>query len=297
MSGFRVAIIGAGRMGQGLGVALIHGGAMVAIVSRSLRPVVPPLVLHTGTRADAVRGAEFVLLATPDDVIGLVAARLAEDSAVGPRHIVLHLSGLLDRRALAPLEETGAGLGSFHPLQTVADPATAPERLAGAYAGIEGDARARAGGERLAGALRMTPVFLEPAAKPAYHAAATFAANYTVAVAGVAERVALTAGIAPELAARMYRPLLEGAVANLRLGPAAALTGPVRRGDLATIQAHLAVLQPPDRRLYCELGLAALELARAGGLGEELASRVEELLAPGARLIDPPPAPRMVRRS
>lgn len=282
MNGFRVAVIGAGRMGQGLGLALAKAGATVSLVSRSRRQVLPPLELHPGPLATATRGAEFVLLATPDDVIGIVARRLADEAAADSSHIVLHLSGLLGVAALAALSGSGASLGSFHPLQTIADPATAPERLAGAYAGIEGDRRAKAGGERLARALRMTPVLLEPAAKPAYHAAATFVANYTLALAGVAERLAISAGIAPELAGRMFRPLLEGAVANLRLGPAAALTGPVRRGDLATIRAHLGILAPADRRLYCDLGLATLALARVAGLPQETAARVEEVLLQGA---------------
>src|SRR5262249_22636903 len=152
---------------------------------------------------------------------------------VGPGHAVLHVSGLLDRSALEALSLTGAGLGSFHPLQTIADPASAAERLRGAYAGIEGDDRALAAGRRLAQALAMVPVPLEARMKPLYHAGAVFAANFTTAVAGVAEELARTAGIPAETARRLYVPLVEGAALNLRaLGAVAALTGPIRRGDL-----------------------------------------------------------------
>ena len=87
------------------------------------------------------------------DAIEAAAGSLLDRGAVQGGHAVLHLSGLLDRRALAPLERTGAALGSFHPLQTVADPRTAPERLKGAWAGIEGDLRARHAGEELADVL------------------------------------------------------------------------------------------------------------------------------------------------
>ena len=260
-----VAIIGAGRMGRGLALAIRRAGGEVALLSR-------------GRKAEETRGAALVLIATPDEAIGDVAGELAHDGAVGERQVVLHLSGLLDRRALEPLVFTGAGLGSFHPLQAIADPASAPERFAGAFAGLEGDERALTAGERLASALGMRAVRLAPGAKPAYHAGAVVASNYTVVLAGMAERLAREAGVAAEAAATMYLPLMRGTVANLVLGPAAALTGPVRRGDVATVRSHLAVLGKEDRVLYRTLGLAALRLAREAGLPPEAAAEVERVL-------------------
>jgi predicted short-subunit dehydrogenase-like oxidoreductase (DUF2520 family) len=274
----QVAIIGAGRMGQGLALALSAAGAEVMLLSRRPHPLSPPLVLHSGPRADAVRAAVLVILATPDDAIPQVAAELAEERAVGPPQVVLHLSGLLDRRALNALGTSGAGLGSFHPLQTIVEPSSAAERLAGCYAGIEGDARALAAGRRLAADLRMLPVALATERKAGYHAGAVFAANYTVALAGIAERLARGAGVPPDVAARLYLPLMRGAVSNLELGPAAALTGPIRRGDVETIRAHLDALDRTDRELYRSLGLVALRLAREAGLKTESARRVERIL-------------------
>jgi predicted short-subunit dehydrogenase-like oxidoreductase (DUF2520 family) len=195
--------------------------------------------------------------------------------------VVLHLSGLLDRRALADLEPSGAGLGSFHPLQSIADPVAAPERLAGAYAGIEGDQRALAAGKEIASLLGMTAVPLSGEAKAAYHAGAVMAANYTVALAGVAERLARAAGVPADVAARLYLPLVRGAAANLADGPVAALTGPVRRGDARTVEAHLAVLSEEDRELYRRLGREALRLARLAGLDTAAAARVEAVLGRG----------------
>jgi len=225
-----------------------------------------------------VRGADIVLLAVPDDAVIPLAGELADEGSITPGHVVLHLSGLLDREALAPLRGTGAALGSFHPLQTIADPTTAPERLAGAYAGIEGDDRAAAAGEGLAAALGMHPVRVSAMGKPAYHAGAVFAANFTTALAAVAERLARSAGIAPDVARALYLPLFQGAVVNLADGPVAALTGPVRRGDIRTIEAHLAVLGPEEARLYRPLAREALALARQAGLPAEAAARVAEAL-------------------
>lgn len=260
-----VAIIGAGRMGRGLAIALGQAG-------------VPARLLGRERQADEVRRAALILVATPDDAIADVAADLARDRAIAEHHVVLHLSGLLDRLALQALAVTGAGLGSFHPLQSIAEPATAPDLLRGAYAGLEGDERALAAGERLAHLLGMRPVRLAPGAKPAYHAGAVVASNYAVALAALAEQLARRAGVPAPVAAKLYLPLLRGTVANLERGPAGALTGPIRRGDVATIRRHLAALAPEERSLYRELGRVALRLAREAGLADVSADAVERAL-------------------
>lgn len=279
MSQPRITIIGAGRMGQGLGLALKRRGYKVVLLNRTPRDVIPPLILHQGSLAEATAGAELVLIATPDDAIPEVAGQLASERAITRDQVVLHLSGLLDKKALLPLEQSGAACGSFHPVQSVAEPGTAAERLKGAYVGIEGDERALVAAERLANTLRMVPVRIPAEAKPAYHAGAAFVANYTVALVGVAERLARSAGVPPDIAGRLYLPLLAGAVANLtQLGPAAALTGAVRRGDVQTIQSHLDALEPQDRELYRMVGRAAILLAREAGLAESSLRRVEEAL-------------------
>jgi predicted short-subunit dehydrogenase-like oxidoreductase (DUF2520 family) len=260
-----IAIIGAGRMGQGLGLALAGAGVEVAVLGRT-------------RRLEDIRRARVVLLAVPDDAIGVVAASLARENAVDASQVVLHLSGLLDRLALHALAFTGAALGSFHPLQSVAEPSTAAARLRGAFAGLEGDDRALAIGERLAVALGMHAVRLAPGAKAGYHAGAVFASNYAVVLASVAERLARRAGVASAEAGAMYLPLMQGTVANLGLGPASALTGPIRRGDAASVRRHLAALEPAERALYRALGLVALRLAREAGLGEAPAASVERAL-------------------
>lgn len=275
----RVAVVGAGRMGQGIALALSRSGVPVTLLSRRTKPVPAPLAVQVDDWAGGCRGADVVVIATPDGVIGSIAERLAAEGCVSGRQSVLHLSGLLDRNALRALDGTGAGLGSFHPLQSVSDPAAAPERLRGAYAGIEGDARALAVGEQLAGLLGMTPVRISSTAKPAYHAGATLVANYTVTLMGMAVRLAEGAGVPADLAARIYLPLLHGAAQNLdRLPPALALTGAIRRGDAATVAAHLAALAPDDRVLYAVVGLEALALSRQAGLEAGSAGEVESVL-------------------
>ena len=114
----------------------------------------------------------------------------------------------------------------------------------------------------------------------AYHAGAVFMANYAVALASVAEQLAQRAGVPPDIAGRLYLPLLSGAVRNLEgTPPVRALTGPIRRGDISTVRAHLAALSGTDRRLYAVLGLQTLSLARRAGLADEPATELELLLS------------------
>ena len=110
--------------------------------------------------------------------------------------------------------------------------------------------------------------------------AAAFVANYTVALVGVAERLARSAGVPADIAARLYLPLLgrRGGKSD-SLGTAASLTGAVRRGDEQTIQAHLKALSPRGQELYRTVGRAAIALAREAGLGECAVKRVDEALA------------------
>jgi len=281
-AGRRVLIIGAGRMGRGVGLALARAGVDVRLFSRTRREVVAPLAKRPA-QADTIESAaavcDLILLAVPDDGIVALAAELGQGTSLSSRHAVLHFSGLLDRTALFGLAATGAGLGSFHPLQTIADPDSAPDMLRGAYAAIEGDGAALEAGRWLAARLGMEPVVIPAAGKAAYHAGATIVANYTVALLGLAERLALAAGVGPGVAGRLYLPLLRGAASNLeRLGAVHALTGPIRRGDVRTIAAHLATLDEPTAELYRLIGLEALALARQAGLEESAARLVEQAL-------------------
>lgn len=266
-------------MGAGLGLALAAAGHRVSLLVRTPRPAPNGVGLSVGARSwrEAVGAASVVIVATPDAAIRSVADLLARaDRAIGARHVVLHLSGLLDREALAPLGGSGAGLGSLHPLQAVADPAGATARFAGSYAAVEGDPSAVTVAIELARGVGMTPVEVAASAKPAYHAAAAITSNYAVTLVAVARRIAERAGIAPALAADMYLPLLHGTVGNLeRLGPEGALTGAIRRGDAATVSAHIAALGGAERRLYVVLGFETVALARAAGLDEKAAESVE----------------------
>lgn len=204
----------------------------------------------------------MVLLAVRDGAVTAAARDLADTGQVTAAHTVLHLSGMLDETALAPLRPSGAALGCLHPLQAIARPDSAPERLRGALAAVTGDARAVETATALAGSLGMRAVALDGSVKPRYHAAAAIASNYLVVLAAVAERLMADAGLPPEAARAGIAALMSGTVANVRAEGAAALTGPIVRGDLETVRAHLAVLPPDLQNTYRVLGQAALAYAR-----------------------------------
>lgn len=269
-----VAIIGAGRAGRALALALTRAAVPVHVCVRRPTALPSPLECSLGPWNEVLGQSDVVLLAVPDDAIGDVATAI-RDAAL-TQAVVLHVSGLRDRSALAALEGRAKGLGSFHPLQTLAGDSEAAGRLRAAYAVLEGDAAAVEAGHGLASALGMEALVIEAAQKPRYHAAAVIASNYTVTLMAVAAKLAREAGVPAEAASRIFLPLLAGTVKNLELlGPASALTGPIRRGDVGSIDAHLAALSGDDRRLYAVLGLSAVALAVEAGLDE---TRAEELV-------------------
>ena len=278
-----VGIIGPGRAGVGLALALVQAGYTVRLHGRRKKAVPKPLELTVGAADEPpawVAQAGVLILAVRDDAISPLAEVLARAEAVRADQVVLHLSGVLGQEALAPLVPSRAALGSLHPLQTISDPATAPARLEGTWAAVEGMPRAVQAAEGIAQELGMRPFRLSGKRKAIYHAGAVFASNYFVVVEAIAQRLLRHAGLSDTDAWQALRPLVEGTFENLtRQEPKDALTGPVARGDEATIRRHLESLTRDDALLYRALGRAALELAEKGGMDEATAARVAQALA------------------
>jgi len=236
------------------------------------------VVRYTNRLSDPPPAGTCVLLSIPDGAIADAADEIAGLGEPGPGCTALHLSGSQPASVLASLADRGYATGSLHPLQTVADPDQGAERLRDAFFAFEGDDRAREAASNLVTAAAGQMLEVHASDKARYHAACVFASNYVVTCAGVATQLlAETANIGEEEAARALRPLWHGAIANLdALGPARALTGPVARGDLGTVTAHLATLDGRTRDLYAELALQALELSVKAGLDEGVAERIEK---------------------
>lgn len=286
MADERLWVVGPGRIGLSLGALLADAGAVAALAytGRSAEPPDHPLFRGAHPRATYSRtlamprpAATGVIIAVPDAEISGIATRLADLPV--PRHLpVLHTSGALGAEALQPLADLGSGVGSLHPLAAVADPASGPGRLRGAWFAVEGSAGAARLADWIVAAAGGRTLRVPLGGKPLYHAAAAVASNYVVALLGFAERLAAGAGLDPAEARAALVELALGAVRNVQpAGPAAALTGPIARGDVGTIAAHLAELSAADRALYSVLAREALALA-GSGLDPAVLDRLERML-------------------
>lgn len=232
----RLRVIGPGRAGGSLALALGRAGW----------DVLPTLGRHHDL-GGAAADTDLLVVATPDAVVAEVGAAIEPQ----PLTTVAHLSGSL---GLAPL----AGhprRAVLHPLVALPDPDRGSERLVGAWFGLA------AHGDDLAAeavaSLRGRVVHIAEDDWPRYHAAAVIASNHLVALLGQVERVASGIGAPVEA----FLDLARGSLADVaELGPAAALTGPVRRGDTATVERHLAALPEEERAAYEALAREAARL-------------------------------------
>jgi predicted short-subunit dehydrogenase-like oxidoreductase (DUF2520 family) len=277
-------IIGAGRAGLALAGLLRRRSAAPTLVS-GRSDVAPANAVFAGANAARYRPLHDgippaarllgVLLAVPDGVVADLAADLAA-SALPEQTPVLHLSGVLGSEALAPLAECGHPVGALHPLVSLADPEQGAAQLEGAWFAVEADGAARSFAERVIAVAGGQVLDIAPGGKPLYHASAVFASNYVVALLAAAVRLMSAAGVPETQARAALCQLARGAIDNVaHLGADAALTGPVVRGDVETVDRHLARLSGPERRLYSLLGREALVLASRRGLDEQRLRQLE----------------------
>lgn len=231
-----VRIIGPGRVGRSFERALVQHAAASPLSGGIDKWHVLPLLGRHDDLTEAADGADLVLVTTPDDAIRRTAALIRPNSDA----VVAHTSGTHTLDAL----DGHARRASIHPLASIPDPATGARRLVERCAfALDGDPIV---GELVA-ALDGRPFHVDAEQRVRYHAAATIAANHLVALLGQVERVARTAGVPLDA----YLDLAAQTLENVRaLGPSAALTGPVARGDWATVARHLAALDPSEQAAY-----------------------------------------------
>lgn len=231
----------------------------------------------SGWTPQAAAGSTHILVAVADDALPAVAAQLA--AAELRNAVVLHTSGAAGPAALNALREAGNATGVLHPLQTVPTPDAGVRSLPGSTFAYAGDAAATEWAQELITALDGTPLAIDPARWTQYHAAAVMACNYHAALVDCALELMQGAGIGRDDALRALAPLIRATTDNLlKQGPAHALTGPIRRGDVGTIRAHMTALESASaetQRLYAAAGLRTLALA---GLPAETAELVADAL-------------------
>jgi predicted short-subunit dehydrogenase-like oxidoreductase (DUF2520 family) len=281
-----VGIIGAGAAGTALGAALHRAGwPVVAVASRDegrrdrFRALVPTARAFAEA-APVLDEAELIILAVPDDVIPALAGELR---LYGGQALV-HTSGVLGAEVLEPARAAGSQVGAFHPLVAFADTERAIAALHGATVAVEGDDQLATLLAAMAEALGATAVRLAPGSKAAYHAAAVLAAGGFVALLDAIAELGAAAGLDEQGSLAVYGGLIEQTLGNAKaLGIRAALTGPMTRGDVGTLERHLdalARLAPDVVPLYRAAAEREIALAESrGSLAPHAAESMRRLLA------------------
>lgn len=263
-----IAIIGAGRVGQTLLQLFTskptsqHWRCEAVVSRKALSDVAQDICVVTDL--SLLPPVDVLLLSVPDHTILATATRLATLPWINQTTTALHFSGASDIQPLTPLAQRGAHIGSLHPVFSFADPNTAATRLAGHFAAIESDSADTAALlHDLAQTLGLQPFSVPSDQKQRYHAALSAASNFTVGLAAYAERLLTPLGLDATLTQALITGLMAQTITNLAdHTPADALTGPIVRGDTATVAAHLSALTPNELPLYRACAAELLTLAQ-----------------------------------
>lgn len=280
----RVFIVGAGQVGRGLYRAF-RGSGIEVLGLHGRRHTA--WTTSTGTLPQSIGDANTIILAVRDDQIDDAVAELVDSGPAGRKtrlsngSVVLHTSGSAEPALIPQLSERGLGGGTFHPLIPFGNPERVPELLKKAWIGIDGNDLARATSRRIAGHIGSRTLEIPPGGKAAYHAAAVMSSNFPVVLAELASEVFSSLGIPERSAQQAVRGLMDAAVSNLAdHSPVEALTGPIVRGETATIVRHLAALRghADARAVYKRLSLAALTMAVQRGVPPETIAEMQRAL-------------------
>ncbi|HEY6187533.1 MAG TPA: Rossmann-like and DUF2520 domain-containing protein [Pyrinomonadaceae bacterium] len=290
-----ISIIGAGRLGTALALALNRRGYRVeAIMARRLahaRRAAATIDAHaqplSATQLDALPNSRLVFITTPDDQIAHVAARLAaslekrEGSAQS--RTALHCSGALSSDVLSPLRAQGFATGSMHPLVSISDASQGALSLRGAFYCIEGASAAVRIARALVRDLGGESFSINSRDKALYHAAAVMASGHMVALFDIAIEMLRHCGLKEKRAHAVLLPLVKSMLKNLStLDAAHALTGTFARADTATMLRHLDALSTSSigdaLGVYRLLGKRSLRLAEKLGVDGEALKKIGRVL-------------------
>ncbi|RIK09292.1 MAG: hypothetical protein DCC49_06760 [Acidobacteria bacterium] len=278
-----VALIGPGRAGTSVARALLASGWDVTSVAGSTpsSATATQFAAEVGaTRAEtpgeAARLADVVVIAVPDHAIAEVGSSLAAESGTGPMQAAYfgHLSGAVGSSALSALSDAGKSVFGFHPVLPFASRQVSPSVFESAPVAISGDSEGIELARTMAESIGASAFVVADEDRVLYHAACVLASNALVALEGVAFEVAKAAGISDPAAVLL--PLVKATVSNLEEKvPGEALTGPVARGDVMTVESHISELDrisASAAEIYRVLSAEAADLA--AGLDESARTKL-----------------------
>jgi predicted short-subunit dehydrogenase-like oxidoreductase (DUF2520 family) len=290
-----VTIIGAGRLGTALALALCERGYTVeAVVARRITHARRAArLIPSGPRAitdrqlDLLPPSDLLFITTPDDAVERSARSVAAHaSTVDHERTALHTSGALSSTVLSPLREAGFHTGSMHPLVSVSDAVAGASSLQKAFYCVEGDAAASRVARAVVRSLGGQSFSVHTRDKALYHAAAVMASGHATALFDLAIEMLTHCGLKPGRARAVLMPLLRSTIENLSTNdPAHALTGTFARADTATVHRHLAALRrlslPDALAAYVLLGRRSIQLAKLKGADRKELERIALALKEG----------------
>jgi predicted short-subunit dehydrogenase-like oxidoreductase (DUF2520 family) len=286
MTRLKVGVVGAGRVGAVLAAALrradqdryeIVAAAGESDASRSriaaLLPGVPTL-----KPTDVTRASDLLLLTVPDDMLDNVVSMLAASGAIRSGQYVVHTSGRHGLAVLEPARAVGARVLAIHPAMTFSGTGVDLDRLAGTVFGLTAGAAERGLAERLVADLGGRPTWVPEEMRTLYHAGLAHGANHLVTLVTEAMEILSASGVSDP--AGTLRPLLSAALDNALEHGDAALTGPIVRGDVGTVRAHLEDLRAnAPQSVGSYVALARASLGRAVTDGRVLPIRARRIVA------------------
>jgi predicted short-subunit dehydrogenase-like oxidoreductase (DUF2520 family) len=285
----RVGIIGAGRVGCAIAIALKEKGHTISgIYSRSADSAsylnnVLELTL-SNELIETVINSEVIFITTSDKVISDIADRIT--CQIGNLDITcktfFHCSGALNSEEMKTLNQVGASVGSLHPIQTFANKENGWKGLNDIYFGFEGSDIAKLFAEEIVKALNSRMLIIDKDSKVLYHTAACILSNYMATLSFMAEGLFEKIGLNSEIGLKAFMPLMEKTLSNIKEnGSLSALTGPVSRGDYTVVERHLRELDEKNPDLsdaYKILGIKTVEAAfKKGTLDNESIRKLNQL--------------------
>ena len=280
-----VGIIGTGRVGPSLAKVLKESGVEVSgIWGRNYEKCLDASgfagVKPYRNLEDLVEASKVIIIAVKDDAIGHVAGSI-RGKLEGK--IFAHTSGSIPSSVLGSLKERGGFIGSFHPLQSFGSRESGTILVKRCYIAIEGDEEAVKVLWELARRIGAKPFRIKTEGKVLYHASAVMACNLFYGLYYLATEMLSLCGVEEDVKDKVLIPLVEGTVENIKtLGPVKALTGPVVRGDVGTVEKHLKEMEKRSLNQHVEvykiLSKILLKMARERGLDEKALKEMEKLL-------------------
>jgi predicted short-subunit dehydrogenase-like oxidoreductase (DUF2520 family) len=302
-----VSVIGAGRLGTALAIALnksghsidlivakhagsarraseLAGGRGLSLSAHQFRRLLPK-------HRELLEQCSVILIATPDDIIGTIAdeltALLSFRSTAERGLVALHTSGALSSNVLRPLRKLGIAVGALHPLVSISEAQSGADWLTRAFFSVEGDAPALRVGRRIVRDFGAQAFTIRPSAKPLYHAAALMASPNLTALIDISFEMLSRCGLTPNQSQKVLLPLLRSTIENLAAAdPARSLTGTFKRGDVATVRKHVEAISSKNLfealEAYVLLGRRSMRLANRKSASR---AEIDRILAQALTLI------------